>query len=65
MNRRKMGMEGMGMATDYHKEGQKDAAKGKYNPPAGMGLKPMGASKQTLENQKAYDAGYKHGKSQK
>jgi hypothetical protein len=48
----------------YYIKGQKDGAQGIYDPPVDT-IRSVYASAQGIEDQKAYDAGYKHGKSQR
>lgn len=58
------------MAKDHHSEGQKDAVKGKYDPPHSITpLDHVIHSDHTLDKLQSdndqYDAGYKNAKKQK
>jgi hypothetical protein len=53
------------MSKDKHADGQRDYAEGKgYNPPQSLLREVLAPSKQGIEDNKAYDAGWQNAKKQ-
>lgn len=51
--------------TDYHARGEKDGAAGKYNPPVGAISMLFSGTKEDVQHNTEYDAGYKNARKQK
>ena len=51
--------------TDYHARGEKDGSDGKYSPPVGALSMLFSGTKEDVQHNAEYDAGYQNAKKQR